>query len=255
MDAICINQRDVQEKSIQVTRIRDIYEQAQRVIIWLGECAPHTTDRVSSAFALARTVYDLLQGRERMQGRAGVPDEEHDVYRILVGRESDVDVLREIVHRRWFGRAWVMQETAVCKTPESFHDPRYQPEFVVGRSRIPFSTLLLSCSLMVHTPQGFRIAASPPDCGVPARGKLFKLAFLHSMRQLRNGLLAGQVKWTQAEQLVVFATRASYMVEATDERDMLYALLGLLSSRTLPDHLRPDYRLAAEEVSSITRRI
>jgi hypothetical protein len=36
-DAICIKQNDIQEKTRQVRMMRDIYEKAQRVIIWLGK--------------------------------------------------------------------------------------------------------------------------------------------------------------------------------------------------------------------------
>lgn len=36
-DAICINQNDNQEKTCQVRMMRDIYEKAERVIIWLGK--------------------------------------------------------------------------------------------------------------------------------------------------------------------------------------------------------------------------
>lgn len=36
-DAICINQKDVQEKSQQVAMMARIYQKARRVLIWLGE--------------------------------------------------------------------------------------------------------------------------------------------------------------------------------------------------------------------------
>lgn len=36
-DAICVNQRNVQERNEQVALMRDIYFQCKRVLIWLGE--------------------------------------------------------------------------------------------------------------------------------------------------------------------------------------------------------------------------
>ena len=36
MDAICINQQDVEERNDQVTKIADIHTSADKVIIWLG---------------------------------------------------------------------------------------------------------------------------------------------------------------------------------------------------------------------------
>jgi hypothetical protein len=37
IDAICINQSDDEEKSLQVARMRDIYHAAEEVIVWLGK--------------------------------------------------------------------------------------------------------------------------------------------------------------------------------------------------------------------------
>ncbi|KAK5119659.1 hypothetical protein LTR85_007488 [Meristemomyces frigidus] len=37
IDAICINQESLQERSAQVQRMADIYRQSQRLIVWLGE--------------------------------------------------------------------------------------------------------------------------------------------------------------------------------------------------------------------------
>ncbi|KAH6674395.1 heterokaryon incompatibility protein-domain-containing protein, partial [Halenospora varia] len=37
IDAVCINQNDIQERQDQVSLMRQIYEQAEQVVIWLGE--------------------------------------------------------------------------------------------------------------------------------------------------------------------------------------------------------------------------
>jgi hypothetical protein len=44
VDAICIDQEDIVERSAQVCRMHDIFGQAERVIIWLGK-ADDTSDR------------------------------------------------------------------------------------------------------------------------------------------------------------------------------------------------------------------
>lgn len=36
IDAICINQQDVEERNSQVRRMREVYRRASRVLIWLG---------------------------------------------------------------------------------------------------------------------------------------------------------------------------------------------------------------------------
>lgn len=42
LDAICINQEDSEDKSHQVAMMADIYSQADRVIVWLGEGTPES---------------------------------------------------------------------------------------------------------------------------------------------------------------------------------------------------------------------
>jgi len=37
VDSICINQKDLAERSSQVGLMRDIYEGSEEVVIWLGE--------------------------------------------------------------------------------------------------------------------------------------------------------------------------------------------------------------------------
>ncbi|KUJ08711.1 HET-domain-containing protein, partial [Mollisia scopiformis] len=37
IDAICVNQEDLNERSQQVQLMREIYSQAWRVVVWLGE--------------------------------------------------------------------------------------------------------------------------------------------------------------------------------------------------------------------------
>ncbi|OTA98773.1 hypothetical protein M426DRAFT_69170, partial [Hypoxylon sp. CI-4A] len=39
IDALCINQSDIQERNSQVAQMRQIYNQAQHIVIWLGPAA------------------------------------------------------------------------------------------------------------------------------------------------------------------------------------------------------------------------
>ena len=43
IDALCINQDDLDERADQVCFMADIYETAWRVVIWLGEDKGHAT--------------------------------------------------------------------------------------------------------------------------------------------------------------------------------------------------------------------
>lgn len=47
---ICINQADVQEKSQEIPKMRDIYRRADRVLIWVGSYEDLRQEDVDEAF-------------------------------------------------------------------------------------------------------------------------------------------------------------------------------------------------------------
>ncbi|KAH8811281.1 heterokaryon incompatibility protein-domain-containing protein [Xylogone sp. PMI_703] len=63
IDAICINQKDLQERQSQVQMMADIYQSANRVIVWLGpEC-----DNSDLAMDILRQIGSTIQINERTQ--------------------------------------------------------------------------------------------------------------------------------------------------------------------------------------------
>jgi hypothetical protein len=57
IDAICVNQKDVDERSSQVKRMADIYSKAARVVVWLG---PESAD-TSIAMAYVEKVVSKVE--------------------------------------------------------------------------------------------------------------------------------------------------------------------------------------------------
>lgn len=92
IDAICINQADLDEKSVQILLMKNIYADAQLVRIWLGEA----TDGNDEAF-------DRLQRLHRGD------DVDGGFLR------QDLDSLTEIFSRPWWRRVWVIQEFVLAR--------------------------------------------------------------------------------------------------------------------------------------------
>ncbi|RAH62841.1 HET-domain-containing protein [Aspergillus piperis CBS 112811] len=89
VDAICINQSNRDEKAQQIPLMREIYAQAQHVIVWLGEA------------------YD--DGDRALEG-----------LRCLVeGQDIDIEgcgkLCVNLFQRAWFRRIWVLQEVGVAR--------------------------------------------------------------------------------------------------------------------------------------------
>lgn len=84
IDALCINQKDLEEKAAQVRRIGAVFSSAREVLLWLGG-----SDEVS-----------------------------RDAFRVMRSKESDPALLESVfllLARPWFRRVWVIQEIAVAR--------------------------------------------------------------------------------------------------------------------------------------------
>jgi hypothetical protein len=125
VDALCINQRNVEERSIQVLRMGSIYQHAQRVVISLGG---------STSEGVERDLWDKLTIQEHADahmgcamsaikaGTAGIEDVGNHYFPC-----NDIEELPEwsspcfgtslsvLLSSPWFRRRWVIQELAFSK--------------------------------------------------------------------------------------------------------------------------------------------
>jgi hypothetical protein len=88
IDAICINQEDLQERSQQVQYMANIYCKANRVIVWLGEAAADS----DQALRDIRLAADESEGASHNEGAS-----HHAILTLL--------------QRDWFKRIWVRSQT------------------------------------------------------------------------------------------------------------------------------------------------
>ncbi|KAH7067441.1 heterokaryon incompatibility protein-domain-containing protein [Paraphoma chrysanthemicola] len=93
IDALCINQSDLKEKSAQVKFMGEIYRQAKGVVIWLGPPS-------SSRPGFDRFFADLVAYAESNDSRE---------------REATAKMLRVVLERTWFQRRWIIQEVVFAK--------------------------------------------------------------------------------------------------------------------------------------------
>ncbi|KAH6864728.1 heterokaryon incompatibility protein-domain-containing protein [Alternaria rosae] len=99
IDALCINQRDIQERSLQVKHMAMIYRSAKHVLIWLGEW-PNSEGCSHLDDCQALWLSTL---REEERGNPALTP--------LHVREHFVDIMA----LPWFSRLWVIQELALAE--------------------------------------------------------------------------------------------------------------------------------------------
>lgn len=97
VDALCINQSDIAERSEQVRSMDLVYEKATRIIAWLG---PHEGDSVST--------FEILKRAESSGGFGPSLITGHHSFEGLRG-------LTPLLAREYWSRAWVVQEMGFAR--------------------------------------------------------------------------------------------------------------------------------------------
>ncbi|PNP73351.1 hypothetical protein FNYG_13308 [Fusarium nygamai] len=129
VDAICIDQKDKEEKSWQVRQMRRVYEEAREVLIWLGP-SHHDSNlamsKIEDAGRLAlRSGLSIIQERDQLKWTTILRENrwmEAPLQRLLDKLEFGdsqsafpVDALMALFSRPWWSRVWVVQEIAVSR--------------------------------------------------------------------------------------------------------------------------------------------
>ena len=117
IDAICINQQDVHERSAQVQLMGDIYRSARQTTVWLGpeeddSClATETLDHLAAKFTVDwRTLTVLAIGENKNDIALADPDEDLPI------DEQQLTSIKRLLERPWFERLWVWQEVRLARS-------------------------------------------------------------------------------------------------------------------------------------------
>jgi hypothetical protein len=122
IDAVCINQTDLEEKSDQVTKMGDIFRMASGVCIWLGEADEYSTmaiDFIQRIILNLQSFDEMYRSQEAKYGWRAVID---------------------LMQRPWFSRRWVIQEVSL-----STHADLY-----CGTKTIPWADFADAVQLFSH---------------------------------------------------------------------------------------------------------
>lgn len=119
IDAICINQSDSLEKSVQVAKMGEIYQRAMRVVVWLGPEADDSTYCLESFDAVG----SLIEiDSKRLEGNFAY-NKTTIIHRLFLDAEISTEVreysrlllaIYQLLSRSWFSRLWVRQEITLA---------------------------------------------------------------------------------------------------------------------------------------------
>lgn len=234
IDALCINQKDNNEKSSQVMMMRDIYAHAKNVLVWLG---PHIEEIVPQALRLMDTALRNLN-REITPGKPSsivyeVSTMEKHMARGFPSPEApDWMALEWFYGQAWFSRVWVLQEVAVAGSVTAFLGDFEMKANYIGYAALWFVT------------KGYANEFGP----LTLTGDLSKAAFLLNRTK-------SMVNEDNRPKLLSLLGRVRTF-KATLPQDKVYAVLGIAQegSSYADTPLRPDYNKSVAEVYRDTTR-
>lgn len=256
VDAVCIDQSNVAERSAQVAIMSKIYAAASRVLIWLGEDSVsrdgHITLKVLGHLAAVVTDWDIVQAIMRARSKSDhsghyqeavmssllPPDLRSDstlrpVWTSTMtspwsSTHSPVTMVVQAIHifftRRYFRRLWVVQEMYHAKNgtihcgSQSIYWQRFQRGF--DRLRKACTSLLM---------QG-----------------TYKYDSLDVLQGTMVERVAALFQWSKSERFFLKCIEQCNGTHCQDDRDRIFALSSLNSA----DWPQPDYTLSVSQVFS-----
>lgn len=110
IDAICVNQWNLQERGHQVTRMADIYRLADRVVVWLGPEKSHSRWGMKILEQLSSKIKIDWGTSEMKPASKEAKTHWSDKKRRLPYTEKQLLAIKEVLDHPWFGRLWIQQE-------------------------------------------------------------------------------------------------------------------------------------------------
>ena len=123
VDAICINQDDVEEKSSQLSLMKDIYAQARATSVSLGRASRHSLKAFEAISKLSQLSLDndfqSISAKDFPNSDGRQKHELNLITSLSVDLDDFSDIplqaLLEFTHNPWWRRVWTLQEASLAQ--------------------------------------------------------------------------------------------------------------------------------------------
>ncbi|TRX88049.1 hypothetical protein FHL15_011051 [Xylaria flabelliformis] len=232
VDAVCINQKDNVEKSTQIPLMSDIYRNASRVMVWLGDSPEHV---------------ELLLAVRQASRRLSVNPGQTNGWKLQLA--TQIELLAQLP---WFSRRWVIQELAMNSSVF----------LMCAGIQLDWLRLVGVVSYLFSGFEGYTSSGRIVDKS-DFNGKMFEQYSSHSISSLLNLRSLWQTHsapYTMTMSEHIGSARLLHILsrfhdfKCQDDRDLIYTLLGVAGDVNNPDHekynieILPDYSRTVEQV-------
>ncbi|QGI61050.1 hypothetical protein CEK27_005021 [Fusarium fujikuroi] len=223
-DALCINQKDRDERSQQVQLMPFIYSNADSVAIWLGPEENDSTRAVSFLDAIATT---------------GEPFGSSNISKLLAAGAENGDLLAvvSLFGREYWRRLWVVQEVFNAKRI-MVHSGSTRLEWKKYQSASVLFSQRRGELIFNNKDQLKRRLAASPD----------QFSYVQTLIYQGPASLPDlKFHMSDGEEALLQVLRTCRRKLASDPRDKLYGILGVLPA-SIRDEFRADYNLSVKDV-------
>jgi hypothetical protein len=276
IDALCINQKDTEERTNQVQLMGDIYRRCEQVIVYLGDRLDgrHRPEQPSVAIRLNRyetipdnmcdgdadldivNIFNLLQDLAQDKHLIGIPafskqhypSEPHTNTKSRANYDESsklFESLRRMMQppfTPWWSRVWVIQEVTVAPKVLLMYGTCSAPWKMVYGAALSYISHSGSCCSEV-------VANLPRDQTNVLADFCSRVLGIAESR-LRSGESPAEYSWSRVNtpQSLLDLLRKFRDRRASDPRDKVYALLSLTPVSKKSPPLIPDYSISEVEV-------
>lgn len=222
VDAICIDQKNVAERSDQVAIMGDIFRYASRVKAWLGpeeQDSAHAMqyiNELSSQVSVDWVIYEI-----KLKETSGTRAELSNGRPSLIQDSRDLTAVHHLIMRSWFERLWIIQEITLGGT---------RGILLCGNDSISWQNFLDAILCIFILAEGALL-------GNHLRTRFFtRCAMIHRLAQigLYGRILNLRTQLAQSK--------------CSDPRDRIYGALNIIHNDGQKLDLRPDYSKSVAEV-------
>ncbi|TPX09420.1 uncharacterized protein E0L32_009308 [Thyridium curvatum] len=215
VDAICIDQKTPTERSSQVRLMAEVYSYGETVMSWLGEANQCTTHAFQLIEKLATYPRETLQQ---------ITPRSYQTQRTLLGELAEHHcwlALAKLLQRTYFTRMWIIQEVVLARQIEVFcGSHRTQWIWIESVSHFLSTTAWTDYFNHIHTSD----TASTSSASHPIEAMMKPSHALPTkLRAIRRDVKEGNFGRTLLHALI-----RSRVFQASDPRDKVYGVLGLL---------------------------
>ena len=219
VDVLCINQKDDKEREREVQRMHQIYALAQRVVVWLGP-QEHSSDKVIDFLC---RIYMNGNRKQRISLAAlGKP--------VLELNRAGLESTQQFFLRQYFRRVWILQELAAGAS---------NALVICGTCQVPWAVISYGAEVL-RKPLYWLVANFPAN-------RMERNTFNCALRRIcrLNALIRQGDSNPFKKVSEIFDLGVTS--QATDQRDKIYGLMGLMQS-SISSKIKPNYNKVTRHV-------